>query len=92
MCKSSFCIIIDISEHSTAKNDAISYPITFNKIQKWIEDNHNIRVSKSSITMVKNKCDISELSFKAGKEPADNSIKTEKEKLVLAAFKAFGII
>ena len=33
--------------------------------------------------MVKNKCDISELSFKAGKEPADNYIKTEKEKLVI---------
>ncbi len=92
MYKSWFGIEIDISEHGTAKNDAISYPITFNKIQKWIKDNHNITVSKSSITMVKNKCNICKLDFKAGKEPADNSIKTKKEQLVLAAFKAFDII
>lgn len=35
---------------------------------------------------------MSELNYKAGKEPADNSFRTENEKLVLEAFRAFNII
>ena len=32
--------------------------LTFGLLQKWIEDNHGVNVSKSSITQVKNKCGI----------------------------------
>lgn len=32
--------------------------LTFGLLQKWIEDNHGVNVSKSSITQVKNNCGI----------------------------------
>ena len=66
-------------------------PPTYAAIQKWVEDNHGVKVSKSSVTMVKDKCGASKLDFKAGKEP-DSGIKTAKEKLVLEAFRAFGVV
>ena len=45
------------------KND---YQYTFTGIQKWINDNLGVKVSKSSITMVKDKCKIDKIGFKAG--------------------------
>jgi len=41
--------------------------------------------------MVKDKCRALKLDFKAGKEP-DSIIKTAKERLVLEAFRAFGVV
>ena len=59
--------------------------LTFGLIQKWIEDNHGMKVSKSSITQVKNKCEIQNLEFGA-KSNIVPDLKTEKEKLVLKSF------
>ena len=51
-----------------------------------------MNVSKSSITMVKEKCKIDKIDFKAGIEPEPGIIKTNKEKAVLEAFRALGIV
>lgn len=65
--------------------------LTFGLLQKWIEDNHGIKVSKSSITQVKNKCGIQKLEF--GAKCVDvPELKTEKERLVFEAFKYFGLV
>ena len=65
--------------------------LTFAMLQKWIEDNHGIKVSKSSITQVKNKCGISKLEWgvKCATVP---ELKTEKEKIVLDAFRHYGLV
>lgn len=65
--------------------------LTFGLLQKWIEDNHGVKVSKSSITQVKNKCGIQKLEFGA-KCNVVPELKTEKERLVLEAFKYHGLV
>ena len=83
--------MLDTSEYDTEQRDP-DCPPTYAAIQKWIEDNHGVTVSKSSVTMVKDKCGALKLDFKAGKEPDSGIIKTAKERLVLEAFRAFGVV
>lgn len=78
--KSTFGIILDTSGYG-AEYGVPECPPTYADIQKWIEDNYGVKVSKSSITMVKAKCGALEIDFKTGKEP-DSGIITAKEKLV----------
>ncbi len=89
--KSTFGIVLDTSGYGIEQT-APDCPPTYAAIQKWIEDNHGVKVSKSSVTMVKDKCGASKIDFKAGKEPDRGIIKTAKEKLVLEAFRAFGVV
>ena len=65
--------------------------LTFRLLQKWIEDNHGVKVSKSSITQVKDKCGISKLEFGVKCDIVPD-LKTEKEKLVLEAFQHYGLV
>ena len=83
--------MLDTSGYSAEQTDP-NCPPTYAAIQKWIEDNHGVTVSKSSVTMVKDKCGALKLDFKAGKEPDSGIIKTAKERLVLEAFKALGVV
>lgn len=78
---------------STKTKDVPQKParLTFGLLQKWIEDNHGVKVSKSSITQVKNKCGIQKLEFGA-KCNVVPELKTEKERLVLEAFKYHGLV
>lgn len=65
--------------------------LTLGLLQKWIEDNHGVKISKSSITQVKSKCGIQKLEFGArcASVPA---LKTEKERPVLEALKHYGLV
>ncbi len=65
--------------------------LTFGLFQKWIEDNYGVKVSKSSISQVKNKCGISKLEFGV-KCDIVPELKSEKERLVLEAFRHFGLV
>jgi len=65
--------------------------ITFARLQKWIEDRHGVKISKSSITQVKNKCGISKFVV-GNKCDTIPELKTEKEKLVLEAFRYFEVV
>ena len=89
---SAFGIVLDTSKYGIEQNDSIKYPLTFSTIQQWIEDKYHFKVSKSSISMVKAKCNVSTIDFKAGKEPDTDIIKSESEKLVLEAFRVFGVV
>ena len=89
--RSTFGIVLDTSGYDTGQCGP-DCPPTYAAIQKWIEDNHSVKVSKSSVTMVKDKCGALKLDFKAGKEPDSGIIKTAKERLVLEAFRAFGVV
>ncbi len=53
--KSVFGIMLDTSGYGAGQNDP-DCPPTYAAIQKWIEDNHGVRVSKSSITLARDKC------------------------------------
>lgn len=65
--------------------------ITFAMLQKWIEDTHGVKISKSSITQVKNKCCISKFVV-GNKCNTIPNLKTEKEKLVLDAFRHYDLV
>jgi len=65
--------------------------LTFALVQKWIEDNHGVAVSKGSITQVKSKCGIQKLEFGAKCEFVP-TLNTEKERLVLEAFRHYGLV
>ena len=87
-----FGITFYLNEHDTvtqAKND---YQYTFTGIQKWINDNLGVQVSKSSITVVKDKCKIDKIGFKTGIEPEPGIVHSDKERAVLKAFRALGIV
>ena len=90
--KNEFGIVLDTSGYGAEFVSMNDYPLTYLGIRRWIEDNYDVKVSKSSITSVKHKCKVSKFDFKAGKEPDTNTIRTEKEKLVLEAFKGLGIV
>ena len=81
--KSAFGIVLDTNEYDTLPEDQTDYSFTFTGIQKWIKDNLDMNVSKSSITMVKEKCKIAKIDFKAGIEPEPGIIKPIKKKLFL---------
>lgn len=89
--RSTFGIVLDTSGYDAGQCDP-DCPPTYAAIQKWIVDHHGVKVSKSSVTMVKDKCGALKLDFKAGKEPDSGIIKTAKERLVLEAFRAFGVV
>lgn len=89
--KSTFGIVLDTSGYGAEQNDPDCRPI-YAAIQKWIEDNHGTKVSKSSVTMVKDKCEVLKIDFKVWKEPDSGIIKTAKERLVLEAFRVFGVV
>lgn len=42
--------------------------------------------------MVKAKCNVSTIDFKAGEEPDTDIIKSESEKLVSETFRVFGVV
>ena len=65
--RSTFGIVLDTSGYDAEQCDP-DCPPTYAAIQKWIEDNHGVKVSKSSVTMVKDKCGALKLDFKAGIE------------------------
>lgn len=65
--RSTFGIVLDTSGYDAGQCDP-DCPPTYAAIQKWIEDNHGVKVSKSSVTMVKDKCGALKLDFKAGIE------------------------
>ena len=90
--KNEFGIVLDTSAYGAGQADSDHYPLTYAGIRRWIEDNFNVRVSKSSIERVKDKCGASRIGLEAGRESSAGVIKTEKEKLILEAFRALGII
>lgn len=83
-----FSIVVSTKSKGISKKTA---KLTFNLIQNWIEDNYKVKVSKSSVTQVKNKCGISKLEFGA-KCNIVPELNTEKERLVLEAFRHYGLV
>lgn len=83
-----FGIVIPFTSKDISKK---APKLTFSVIQDWIFENYNEHISKSSISMVKQKCGIEKLEFgcKAKRMP---QVKTENEKKVLEAFRYFEII
>ena len=88
MFRNVFSIIVSTETKDIPQN---KQKLTFGLLQKWIEDNHGVRVSKSSITQVKEKCGISKIEFGVKCDTVPK-LKTAKEKLVLEAFQHFGLL
>ena len=83
-----FSIIVSTKSRDVPQKTA---KLTFALLQKWIEDNYGAKVSKSSITQVKSKCGMQKIEFGAKCECVPE-LKTEKERLVLEAFRHYGLV
>jgi len=59
-------------------------------VQNWIMEDSGLKISKSSVCSVRDKCGAREIKPGAGKRIP--KVKTKKEKAVLEAFKALGIV
>ena len=88
MFRNVFSIIVSTKSKDVPQETA---KLTFGLLQKWIEDNHGVKVSKSSVSQVKNKCGIQKIEFGAKCENVPK-LKTEKERLVLEAFRYYGLL
>ena len=85
-----FIIIVSIDfDDNEKKTDATN--ISFTQIQKYVNDTYDVKISKSSITQVRNKCGIDKLERHA-KHVENVTLKSEKEKLVFETFKHFEIV
>ena len=85
-----FSLSIELNQFQTEDEDA-DLKVTFVRIQNWIKDKYGINVSKSSITQVKTKCGITTFDT-VQKAKTVPTLKSEKEKLVLDAFKHFELV
>ena len=65
--------------------------LSFGTIQNWVRDAFGLEISKSSITQVKDKCNIKSLE-EPGSGVVIPALKTDKEKAVLEAFRHFHIV
>ena len=82
-----FSLIVTIDE---CQAESTSSAISFVMIQKWVQERYGVNVSKSSISQVKSKCGMS--VFDTTQKVKAPELKTEKEKLVLEAFKHFKLV
>ncbi len=83
-----FGIIIELSQPPRTKE----YALTFGGIIHWVFDYYGVRISRSTITQVRNKCGLSSLEARGEKEIVLPSLKSEKEQMVIEAFKNLGIV
>lgn len=80
-------IYLDVPEKIVIDADNV----TFRTIQQWIMAEYGVEVSKSSNSQVKVKSNLK--SLKSGvKGHIPNNVTTDKEKMVLEAFKAFDLV
>ena len=84
MYKNIFAIIFELRSATEKK-----YPLTYGGIQKWVRDEYQLDVSRSSIGAVRDKCQADTL--KPGAAKATPCLKSDKEKAIYDAFKAFGV-
>ena len=87
-----FGVTFEIKCKDDDKQADNNYVYTFADVQNWISKNFDMKISKSSISMVKNKLGIDKITYKASNELKAGIIKTNKEKAVIEAFKAFKVI
>ena len=82
-----FSLIVTIDE---CQAESTSSAISFVMIQKWVQERYGVNVSKSSISQVKSKCGMS--VFDTTQKVKAPELNTEKEKLVLEAFRHFELV
>ena len=66
------------------------FPLSINGVRKWVQSEFGIRISKSSVCAVRDKCGAYKLEAGAGK--VIPKLKSSKEQAVLEAFKALGLL
>uniref|UniRef100_UPI0040570311 hypothetical protein n=1 Tax=Acetatifactor sp. TaxID=1872090 RepID=UPI0040570311 len=83
-------VFISIDADEFDKQETPKSDYSFKSIKKWIKDTYGVTVNNSSISMVKQKCGAETLE--RGASTVIPQVKTEKERLVLEAFKHLEII
>ena len=81
------CISLNTGFLSEEKDD---FPLSIDGVRKWVQNEFGIHISKSSVCAVRDKCGAERLEIGAGKVMP--KLKSEKEKAVLEAFKALGLL
>ncbi len=83
-------VYISVDADEFEKQETPKSEYSFKSIKKWIQDTYGVTVNNSSISMVKQKCGIDTLEH--GATTVIPQVKTDKERLVLEAFKYLEII
>lgn len=89
VCRNVFCLVLPIQREDVPKRTLDR--LTFSIIQDWIYARYEKKVSRSSISMVIAKCGLESLNSDTKGCIPDN-VTTEREKLVLEAFKHFNLV
>ncbi len=66
------------------------YQLSIGGVRKWVKRVYGLDISKSSVCSVRDKCGADKLEI--GTSKVIPKLKSEKEKAVLEAFKALGLI
>ena len=93
MYRNCFALILnlDFLDEYYAEQDDTKRSITFADIRAYVKQKFDVNVSNSSISQVKKKCCIE--SFNEQYEfLAVDEIKSDKEKMILEAFRELGIV
>ncbi len=83
-------VYISVDADEFEKQETLKSEYSFKCIKKWIQYTYGVTVNNSSISMVKKKCGIDTLE--RGATTVIPQVKTDKERLVLEAFKYLEII
>ena len=88
VCRNVVCFVLSLKVNDVPKRATTR--LTFQDVQDWVMREHGQKISKSSITQVKAKCGLSGLN--TGIKGVMPNVSSNKEKLVLEAFKAFELV
>ena len=81
------CISLNTGFLNEEKDD---FPLSIDGVRKWVQSEFGLHISNSSVCAVRDKCGADKLEIGAGK--VIPVLKSEKEKAVLEAFNALGLI
>ena len=91
-----FCIVDRISRYDAeAKRKNLTKKATYNDIRSFIKSEYGVHVSNLSISQTKERCGLTKGEYK-GNTGAEGHyvpvLKPEKEKLIIEAFRYFGML
>lgn len=82
-------IILKVTLPQAVEETLDTLPLTIGGVRKWVWFSAGLKISKSSVCAVRDKCKLKTLAKGAGE--VIPILKTEKERAVLEAFEAMGV-
>ena len=87
--KNEFALILDTNQYQADCDDIDT--ISYTSIQRYVKERYGIQISKSTISQVKAKCGLKSFERSQAVTVVED-VKSEKEKIVLEAFRELGLV